>query len=89
MRSGHDADQDRQPAAPGYRTAVLLPSPRRCGDSTPCSPHRISSSAEDIPAEAKELGEELSGVLPFVPIASPLIELGAREGHYTLDELGQ
>lgn len=35
-------------------------------------------SAENIPAEAKELREELSGMLPFVPIASLLIELDAR-----------
>ncbi|TDC90809.1 hypothetical protein E1292_43275 [Nonomuraea deserti] len=35
-------------------------------------------SAEDIPAEAKALREELSGMLPFVPIASLLIELDAR-----------
>ncbi|MFD9949569.1 Tn3 family transposase [Nonomuraea sp. NPDC059023] len=32
-------------------------------------------SAEDIPAEAKALREELAGMLPFVPIASLLIEL--------------
>ncbi|GAA0937886.1 hypothetical protein [Nonomuraea longicatena] len=35
-------------------------------------------SAEGIPGEARELRDELSGMLPFVPIASPLIELGAR-----------
>ncbi|WP_250904995.1 Tn3 family transposase [Nonomuraea sp. NEAU-A123] len=35
-------------------------------------------SAEDIPAEAKELRDELSSMLPFVPIASLLIELDAR-----------
>ncbi|GAA1625770.1 hypothetical protein GCM10009733_023050 [Nonomuraea maheshkhaliensis] len=37
-------------------------------------------SAEDIPAEARKLREELSGMLPFVPIASLLIELDARTG---------
>ncbi|MGW6503563.1 Tn3 family transposase [Nonomuraea angiospora] len=31
-----------------------------------------------LPAEVKELREELSSMLPFVPIASLLIELGAR-----------
>lgn len=35
-------------------------------------------SAEDIPVEAKGLGEELSGVPLFVSIASLLIELDAR-----------
>ena len=35
-------------------------------------------SAEDIPAEAKELKDELAGMLPFAPIASLLIELDAR-----------
>ncbi|MGK5553794.1 Tn3 family transposase [Actinomadura kijaniata] len=35
-------------------------------------------SAEDVPAEAKALRDELSGMLPFVPIASLLIELDAR-----------
>ena len=35
-------------------------------------------AAEDIPTEAKALREELSGMLPFVPIASLLIELDAR-----------
>ncbi|MFB9682110.1 Tn3 family transposase [Streptosporangium vulgare] len=35
-------------------------------------------SAEDIPAEAKALREELAGMLPFVPIASLLIELDVR-----------
>jgi TnpA family transposase len=35
-------------------------------------------SAEDVPAEARALREELSGMLPFVPIASLLIELDAR-----------
>ena len=37
-------------------------------------------TAEDIPAEARELKEELSGMLPFVPIASLLIELDGRTG---------
>jgi hypothetical protein len=37
-------------------------------------------SAEDIPAEARELKEELAGMLPFAPIASLLIELDARAG---------
>jgi hypothetical protein len=37
-------------------------------------------SAEDIPAEAKTLKEELAGMLPFAPIASLLIELDARTG---------
>ncbi|WP_406314982.1 transposase [Streptosporangium sp. NBC_01639] len=37
-------------------------------------------AAEDIPTEAKALREELSGMLPFVPIASLLIELDARTG---------
>ena len=36
--------------------------------------------AEDIPAEARELKEELAGMLPFAPIASLLIELDARTG---------
>ncbi len=35
-------------------------------------------SAEDVPAEAKELKDELAGMLPFAPIASLLIELDAR-----------
>jgi TnpA family transposase len=35
-------------------------------------------TAEDIPAEAKELKDELSGMLPFAPIASLLIELDGR-----------
>ncbi|MEU8205629.1 Tn3 family transposase [Streptosporangium sp. NPDC049046] len=35
-------------------------------------------SAEDIPGEARQLRDELSGMLPFVPIASLLIELEAR-----------
>lgn len=37
-------------------------------------------AAEDIPTEAKALREELSGMLPFVPIASLLIELDVRTG---------
>jgi hypothetical protein len=36
--------------------------------------------AEDIPSEAKELKDELAGMLPFAPIASLLIELDARTG---------
>jgi TnpA family transposase len=35
-------------------------------------------TAEDIPAEARELKDELSGMLPFAPIASLLIELDGR-----------
>ncbi|MGW9597164.1 Tn3 family transposase [Streptomyces chartreusis] len=35
-------------------------------------------SAEDVPAEAKALRDELSGMLPFMPIAPLLIELDAR-----------
>ena len=34
--------------------------------------------AEDVPAEARALRDELSSMLPFVPIASLLIELDAR-----------
>ena len=34
--------------------------------------------AEDIPAEAKALRDELASMLPFAPIASLLIELDAR-----------
>lgn len=37
-------------------------------------------SAEDIPAEAAELKEELSELLPLAPIASLLVELGRRTG---------
>jgi hypothetical protein len=37
-------------------------------------------SADDVPTEARALREELSGMLPFVPIASLLIELDARTG---------
>jgi TnpA family transposase len=37
-------------------------------------------SAEDIPAEVKQLHEDLAGMLPFAPIASVLIELDARTG---------
>ena len=36
--------------------------------------------AEDIPSEARELKDELAGMLPFAPIASLLIELDARTG---------
>ncbi|MGH3933364.1 MAG: Tn3 family transposase [Pseudonocardiaceae bacterium] len=35
-------------------------------------------TAEDVPAEAKELKDELAGMLPFAPIASLLIELDVR-----------
>jgi hypothetical protein len=35
-------------------------------------------TAEDIPAEARELKDELSEMLPFAPIASLLIELDGR-----------
>jgi len=35
-------------------------------------------TAEDIPAEARELKDELSGLLPFAPVASLLIELDGR-----------
>ncbi|MFB9675707.1 DUF4158 domain-containing protein [Streptosporangium vulgare] len=35
-------------------------------------------SAEDVPAEAKALKDELAGMLPFAPIASLLIELDAH-----------
>jgi len=35
-------------------------------------------SAEDIPAEARALRDDLASMLPFVPIASLLIELDAR-----------
>jgi hypothetical protein len=35
-------------------------------------------TAEDVPAEARELKDELAGMLPFAPIASLLIELDAR-----------
>ena len=37
-------------------------------------------TAEDIPAEAEALRDELSGVLPRVPLASVLVELDARTG---------
>ncbi|MGW5691186.1 Tn3 family transposase [Streptomyces asiaticus] len=37
-------------------------------------------SAEDIPAEAAELKEELSELLPLAPIASLLVELDRRTG---------
>jgi len=37
-------------------------------------------SAEDIPAEARALKEELAGMLPFAPVASVLIELDHRTG---------
>jgi Tn3 transposase DDE domain len=37
-------------------------------------------TAEDIPAEAETLRDELSGVLPRVPLASVLVELDARTG---------
>ena len=35
-------------------------------------------TAEDVPSEARELKDELAGMLPFAPIASLLIELDAR-----------
>lgn len=35
-------------------------------------------TAEDVPAEAKALKDELAGMLPFAPIASLLIELDVR-----------
>ncbi len=35
-------------------------------------------TAEDVPAEARELKAELTGMLPFAPIASLLIELDQR-----------
>src|SRR3989442_445947 len=35
-------------------------------------------TAEDVPAEARELKDELAGMLPSAPIASLLIELGQR-----------
>jgi hypothetical protein len=35
-------------------------------------------AAEDVPAEARELKDELAGMLPSAPIASLLIELGRR-----------
>ncbi|MEV7803162.1 Tn3 family transposase [Microbispora sp. NPDC088329] len=37
-------------------------------------------SAEDVPGEVKELKAELTGMLPFAPIASLLIELDVRTG---------
>jgi hypothetical protein len=37
-------------------------------------------TAEDVPAEAKALKDELAGMLPFAPIASLLIELDLRTG---------
>ncbi|WP_433235035.1 Tn3 family transposase [Streptosporangium sp. CA-135522] len=37
-------------------------------------------SAEDVPAEAKELRGELANMLPFVPISALLIELDGRTG---------
>ncbi|MFC4899487.1 Tn3 family transposase [Streptosporangium amethystogenes subsp. fukuiense] len=37
-------------------------------------------TAEDVPAEAGELKDELAGMLPFAPIASLLIELDVRTG---------
>ena len=37
-------------------------------------------SAEGVPAEAAELKDELTGLLPFAPIASVLIELDRRTG---------
>ena len=37
-------------------------------------------AAEDIPAEADALRDELAGILPVVPIASLLVEVDARTG---------
>jgi hypothetical protein len=37
-------------------------------------------SAEDIPAEADELRDEMAGMLPKVPFASVLVEVDARTG---------
>ncbi len=37
-------------------------------------------TAEDVPAEAEALRDELSGLLPRVPIASVLVEVDARTG---------
>lgn len=37
-------------------------------------------TAENVPAEAKAIRDELSGMLPFAPIASLLIELDHRTG---------
>jgi TnpA family transposase len=37
-------------------------------------------SAEDVPAEARDLKDELAAMLPFAPIASLLVELDARTG---------
>ena len=37
-------------------------------------------SAENLPAEARALREELAGMLPFAPVASLLIELDHRTG---------
>ncbi|MFC4463866.1 hypothetical protein ACFPH6_04655 [Streptomyces xiangluensis] len=39
-------------------------------------------SAEDIPAEAKALRDELASMLPFVPIVSLLIELLPGPSHF-------
>jgi hypothetical protein len=38
-------------------------------------------SAEDVPAEATAVKEDLAGTLPFAPIASLLIELDHRTGY--------
>ena len=40
-------------------------------------------TAEDVPAEARELKDELAGMLPFAPIASLLIELASAPGSWT------
>ena len=37
-------------------------------------------TAEDVPAEADALKDELTAMLPFAPIASLLIELDDRTG---------
>ena len=44
-------------------------------------------SAEDIPTEAKALRDELASMLPFVPIASLLIELDARTNFLGADQV--
>jgi hypothetical protein len=37
-------------------------------------------SAEDVPAEAEALRDELAAMLPHVPLASVLVEVDARPG---------
>jgi hypothetical protein len=41
-------------------------------------------TAEDVPAEAEALRDELSAILPRVPIASVLVEIDARTGFTSL-----